>query len=375
MSGMNSKANLLIVDDEAGVRSAIASILKPFHLNIREAENGVSALDLMKREPSDIVFLDINMPSMKGTEVLIRLRESYPETQVIMITGFPSVESATECIKNGAVDYLVKPFRKETLVEVVSNAMEKVNELKKNGVLRKPETKDPLDKIIGNSPAVQELKSKIKRVARTDSTVLITGESGTGKDLFARAIHEISPRARNDFVPVDCSVLVESLVESELFGYVKGAFTGADGNKAGLFEIANQGTFFFDEVSNLSYNIQCKLLRVIQEREFRKVGSQQPQKLDIRILCASNRDLIKAVEKGTFRNDLYYRINVVPIHLPPLRERSEDIPLLLEHFLKQYNVTCNREVRGFSDEAVDMLISYPWPGNVRELQHLVEQIL
>jgi len=215
----------------------------------------------------------------------------------------------------------------------------------------------------------------ITRIAETDSTVLISGESGTGKDLIARAIHELSPRAHNDFVPVDCSSLVESLLESELFGHVKGAYTGADGHKAGLFEMANKGTFFFDEISNLNINTQCKLLRVLQEREFRRVGSQHRQKLDIRVLSASNRDLLKAVEKGTFRNDLYYRINVVPIHLPPLRARTEDIPLLLVHFLTQYNITCNRHVQGFSDEAMEMLVAYPWPGNVRELQHIVEQIL
>lgn len=222
---------------------------------------------------------------------------------------------------------------------------------------------------------MRRLNAKVRRVAATDSTVLITGESGTGKDLVARKIHDLSPRATNDYVPVDCSALVESLLESELFGHVKGAFTGADGHKAGLFELANEGTFFFDEVSNLSLKIQAKLLRVIQEREFRRVGSQQRQRLDIRILAASNHDLAKAVHRGTFRNDLYYRINVVPIHIPPLRERSEDIPLLVEYFLNNYSHQRNYKVNKFSEEAMDMMVAYPWPGNVRELKHLIEQIL
>ncbi|MFH1491357.1 MAG: sigma-54 dependent transcriptional regulator [Pseudomonadota bacterium] len=373
MSERNSGLTCLIVDDEKLVRQTISAALMHLQLNVREAENGVEALEMMKREPVDIVLLDINLPYMKGPEVLLRIRESFPQILVIMITGFPSAESAAECMKNGAVDYLTKPFRMKTLVEVVSEALNKIHALKGGAVSENPQ--DPVEKIIGNSPAIQELKEKIKRVSCTNSTVLITGESGTGKDLFARTIHDISPRARNDFVPVDCSVLVESLLESELFGHMKGAFTGADGNKIGLFEIANKGTFFFDEVSNLSHNIQCKLLRVIQEREFRKVGSQQRQNLDIRILCASNRDLKKAVDRGTFRNDLYYRINVVPLHLPPLRERWEDIPLLLDYFLGKYRHLLGHDCEGFSDNALELMTTYPWPGNVRELQHLVEQVL
>lgn len=376
MSGMDSRANLLIVDDDGQIRFAIAGMLKSLPLNISSAENGVVALEMMKKGPADIVLLDIRMPGMGGIEALRRIRETYPQTIAIMITGYPSAEEAAASRALGALDYLVKPFRMKSLLELVSTAMAEVDEQKGNGGrAAEPGKKDPLKEIIGKSPALQELKSKMERVAKTESTVLITGESGTGKDLFARTIHDLSQRAGNDFVPVDCSVLVESLLESELFGHVKGAFTGADGHKVGLFETANRGTFFFDEVSNLSYNIQCKLLRVIQEREFRKVGSQQHQQLDIRILCASNKDLTKAVEKGTFRNDLYYRINVVPVYIPPLRQRPEDIPVLLDHFLGKFNFILGCDIKGFSDDALDMLTAYPWPGNVRELKNLVEQIL
>lgn len=234
---------------------------------------------------------------------------------------------------------------------------------------------ESIETIIGKSPAMQKVIAAIRRVGATDSTVLITGESGTGKELVARDIHDHSPRAGNDYVPVDCSSLVESLIESELFGHVKGAFTGAHDNKHGLFELANHGTFFFDEITNLSLHTQAKLLRVVQEREFMRVGDQERRKLDIRIIAASNGNLMKAIERGAFRMDLYYRLNVVPIHLPPLREWSEDIVLLVEHFLKKYNHKYNCSVKGISQEALEMLISYSWPGNVRELEHLIERIL
>lgn len=375
MPKMISRPSVLIVDDEVGVRVAVNAMLTRFDLNIVEAENAIEALEIMEREPPDIVFMDIRMPGLDGVEALRRMRETYPRILVIMMTGFPTVEGATECMKLGALDYLVKPVRGEALRGLLEKALEGIDEPERDRVSGGRKRKNPLDQIIGSSPAVRDVKSKIERVCGTDSTVLITGESGTGKDLVARTIHELSTRAENDFVPVDCSALVESLLESELFGHVKGAFTGADGNKAGLFEIANKGTFFFDEVSNLSYNIQSKLLRVIQEREFRKVGSQQRLKLDIRILCASNRDLLKAVEKGTFRNDLYYRINVVPMHIPPLRDRAEDVPLLVNYYHEKYKRVFGQNCGGFSDEAMEMLSAYPWPGNVRELQHLVEQIL
>ncbi|MEJ2226322.1 MAG: sigma-54 dependent transcriptional regulator, partial [Syntrophobacterales bacterium] len=278
--------------------------------------------------------------------------------------------------KLGALDYLVKPFRINELEAVVEKAL---NHLAQKGKRPPAEPEEAselgLDFIIGNSPAMKRVFAKIKRAAPSDSTVLLTGESGTGKELVARAIHLLSPRTDKEFVPVDCSALVETLLESELFGHVKGSFTGALQTKHGLFELANHGTFFFDEISNLSLNIQAKLLRVIQEREFMKVGSQRRIKLDIRIIASSNRDLGEAIKAGTFREDLFYRLSVVPIHLPPLRERTGDIPLLVDHFLHKYSQKGHRRMSGISSQALKMLNDYSWPGNVRELEHTIERIL
>ena len=368
MSGVCFKPKVLIVDDESMVRSTVSRTTQHLGLSVKEAEDGKKALHMMASERFDIVFVDLLLPGMHGLEVLRHIRENTPQTVVIIVTGHPSVESALDSVKLGAMDYLVKPFGTEEVERVVSKAREIIAGREEQG-------EETTDEIIGNSSAMRSLTAKVRRVADTDSTVLISGESGTGKDLIARKIHDLSPRAANDYVPVDCSALVESLLESELFGHVKGAFTGADGHKAGLFELADKGTFFFDEVSNLALKTQAKLLRVIQEREFRRVGSQQRQRLDIRIVAASNHDLAKAVQRGTFRNDLYYRINVVPIHIPPLRERSEDIPLLVEYFLNKYNHQRSHKINGFSEEAIEMMVAYPWPGNVRELKHLIEQIL
>lgn len=371
----NAGPSLLIVDDEQTVRASMVTALQPLFPKIREAENGHEALAKIGREPADIVLLDVRLPDLDGAQVLRHIRERHPQTRIIMITDFPSAQGAKKSIQLGALDYLEKPFSGEQLKQVIQKAVAGVNKAEGAGVAEETKRTNVLDKIIGRSPPIEKLKQSIERVAGTESTVLLSGESGTGKDLVARAVHELSPRARFDFIPVDCSVLVESLLESELFGYVKGAYTGADGNKAGLFEIANHGTFFFDEISNLSYPIQSKLLRVIQERTFRKVGGRQTQEVDIRIISASNQNLLKAVERGTFRNDLYYRLNVIPLHIPPLREHSEDIPLLLDYFLKCHNSNLDRNCKGFSDEALEILAAYPWPGNVRELIHTVEQIM
>jgi len=374
MAKNNFKPKILAVDDEAVVRSAIIRVLEGSGQPVKEAHDGDQALEMMAVEPFDIVLLDIKMPGMDGIEVLKQIRKGYPDTVVIMITGYPSIGSAVESTKLGAMDYLVKPFRADDLENLVLKAQQITAKRWEQVPGEKREHREG-PTIVGKSPVMQELIATIRRVAPTTSTALITGESGTGKELVARAIHNRSLRVDNDYVPVECSSLVESLVESELFGHVKGAFTNAHETKNGLFELANHGTFFFDEVSNLSLNTQAKLLRVIQEREFMKVGSRKRRKLDIRIIAASNRDLRKEVEKGAFREDLYYRLNVVPIHLPPLRERPEDIGLLVEHFLKKYNHKCNCDVRGISEKALEMLMFYSWPGNVRELEHLVERVL
>jgi two-component system, NtrC family, response regulator AtoC len=367
---------ILVVDDEAVVRNGIAQVLSGQNLEVRTAAQGAEALELMAADPAALVLLDIKMPGLDGKEVLKTIRRDYPATQVIMITGYPDVEGAVECMKQGAVDYLTKPFRIDELETVVKKALESLQEGSGASPVPEEVAEEPgIASIIGHSPAMQQVFAKIRRAAPSDSTVLLTGESGTGKELVARAIHELSPRADKEFVPVDCSALVETLLESELFGHVKGSFTGAHQTKHGLFELANHGTFFFDEITNLSLNIQAKLLRVIQEREFMKVGSQRRTKLDIRIIASSNRVLTEAIKEGSFREDLYYRLSVIPIHLPPLRERTGDIPLLAEYFLNKYSQKANRQPKEISSRAMKMLSAYSWPGNVRELEHTMERII
>jgi len=366
---------VLVVDDEEAIRNGIAQVLAKMRYQVSTAAGGLEALELMARRPYAIVLLDIKMPDLDGAEVLQRLRQDYPGVEVIMITGFPTIQGAVQCIKHGALDYLVKPFRIDDLEAVVQKAVDNLEQRSRKEPGGTEAGRECFEFIIGESPAMKKVFAKIRRASPSDSTVLLTGESGTGKELAARAIHLLSPRRDREFVPVDCSALVETLLESELFGHVKGSFTGAHQTKHGLFELANHGTFFFDEITNLSLNIQAKLLRVIQEREFMQVGSQKRIKLDIRIIASSNRDLNEAVKSGAFREDLFYRLSVIPIHLPPLRERTGDIPLLVEHFLRKYSEKANRQVSGISPAAMKLLGSYGWPGNVRELEHTIERIV
>ncbi|MBM4284165.1 MAG: sigma-54-dependent Fis family transcriptional regulator [Deltaproteobacteria bacterium] len=366
-----------MVDDDPVFCSGIALVLTGQGLEVSLAATGRQALDLLAQQDFDVVLLDLRLPDMDGLDLLRLLQQEHPHTVAVMITGHPQINTAVEAMKLGALDYLVKPFRLDDLEVLVERALDLALERRLQSSAPAPEDPDPkgLDSIVGQSPAMQKVFAKIRRAAPSDSTVLLTGESGTGKELAARAIHRLSPRAHREFVPVDCSALVETLLESELFGHVKGSFTGAHQTKHGLFELANHGTFFFDEISNLSLNIQAKLLRVIQEREFMKVGSQKRIRLDIRIIASSNRDLKAAIKEGAFREDLYYRLSVVPIHLPPLREREGDIPLLIQHFLRKYSQKAHREVAGVSPEALKVLSAYHWPGNVRELEHTIERIL
>ncbi len=367
---------VLVVDDEAVVRNGIRRALKSRGTETVPAADGEEALSLLDHQHFDLVLLDIRMPDMDGMTVLREIQSRHPGTPVIMITGYPTIDTAVECTKLGAQDYLVKPFR---LAEL-EGSLDKL-ELGDSSPPSSPAAERGLringnrDLIIGDSPEMGVLFEKIRKVAPTDSTVLITGESGTGKELVARAIHAYSRRKDREFVAVDCSSLVETLLESELFGHVKGSFTGALDTKHGLFELANRGTFFFDEISNLSLKIQAKLLRVIQEREFMKVGDQKKVRLDIRIISASNRDLHESIEAGAFREDLFYRLSVVPIRLPPLRSRTDDIPLLVDHFLTRFSNRINREVPVVSQEAMEILKEYSWPGNVRELEHTIERVL
>nr|HID59634.1 sigma-54-dependent Fis family transcriptional regulator [Desulfobacterales bacterium] len=376
MNSFNNINRVLVVDDEPVVRNGIDRILRNRGISSVLAANGSEALSLLAHSRFDLVLLDIRMEDMDGIQVLKEIRVKHPDTRVIMITGYPTIDTAVQCIKLGALDYLVKPFRIDDL-EVAINKIKPTDTVSKKSIVNKFGLKIESSKhlIVGQSPPMKEIFDKILRVAPTDSTVLITGESGTGKELVARAIHVNSNRSHKEFVAVDCSSLVETLLESELFGHVKGSFTGAIHTKHGLFELANHGTFFFDEISNLSLTTQAKLLRVIQEREFMKVGDQKKIKLDIRIISASNKDLHDSIKAGTFREDLYYRLSVVPIHLPPLRERKEDIPLLIDHFLNQFSQKIKKPIPEVSPEAIEILKEYAWPGNVRELKHIIERIL
>jgi two-component system response regulator AtoC len=371
-----NKRKILVVDDEAVVRNGITRALQNKQMDAKAASGGKEALEVMRRNPFDLVLLDIRMPEMDGIAVLKDIRANYPNTDVIMITGYPTIDNAINCIKLGALDYLVKPFRLDDLEAVLKKAIApKAPASDLNTHEHGLQIDSQKDLIIGNSRPMRQIFEKILKVAPTTSTVLITGESGTGKELVARAIHLNSDRKNREFVAVDCSSLVETLLESELFGHVKGSFTGAHQTKHGFFELANHGTFFFDEIANLSPNIQGKLLRVIQEREFMKVGDKEKIRLDIRIISASNKNLEESVRSGDFREDLYYRLSVVPIHIPPLRNRKEDIPLLINHFLKKFTNKMEKPLPEVSQEAMEILIEYAWPGNVRELEHTIERIL
>jgi len=341
-----------------------------------QASCGREALSIIETQSFDLVFIDIRMPDLDVMPVLQQIRARHPETNVIMITGYPTIDTAVRCTKLGALDYLVKPFRLDDLEAALQKAGPDRDPAQKRAMVNNGLRIDSdKNRIIGQSRPMKKIFEKILKVAPTDSTVLITGESGTGKELVAQAIHANSLRRDQEFVAVDCSSLVETLLESELFGHVKGSFTGAHQTKHGFFELANHGTFFFDEISNLSLNIQAKLLRVIQEREFMKVGDQKKITLDIRIISASNTELSESIRKGEFREDLYYRLSVVPIHLPPLRERKEDIPLLISHCIDKLCRKMKRSTSEVSSEALEILTEYPWPGNVRELEHTMERIL
>ncbi|MBW2707794.1 MAG: sigma-54-dependent Fis family transcriptional regulator [Deltaproteobacteria bacterium] len=368
--------HVLIVDNESVVRKGISRALANRHIQATEAVNGKEALAHLNTRDFDLVLLDIKMEDMDGVEVLRQIRRKDPETSVVMITGYPTIATAVHCTKLGALDYLTKPFSLDDL----DAALGKVRD--KQTVGEKPSTTSigirqdsPKHFIVGESLPMRKVFEKINRAAPTESSVLISGESGTGKELVARAIHANSNRKDMKFVAVDCSALVETLLESELFGHVKGSFTGAHQTKHGLFELANHGTFFFDEITNLSLKIQAKLLRVIQEREFMKVGDQHRIQLDVRIIAASNTPLPEAIRNGIFREDLFYRLNVVPLALPPLRQRKEDIPLLIEHFLEKLSHKMKKPLPEISPEAVGVLKEYSWPGNIRELEHAIERIL
>jgi len=368
------KANILVIDDEATMRDSCRQALSRNGNRVEVAEDGLKGLAMLAKESFDLIILDLKMPGLSGMEVLKKIKDSDPEAMVIVITGYATVESAVEAMKRGAYDFIPKPFTPDSLRVIVKRALDK-RTLALENVLLRGELKASLgpDVIVGSSKVMKAVEKLVHKVGPTDTTVLITGESGTGKELIARAIHRYSSRTDKSFVAVDCGSLVENLFESELFGHVKGSFTGATATKYGRFELANGGTLFFDEIGNVSTNIQTKLLRVLQEREITKVGSSQIVKVDVRIIAATNRDLQETVKAGTFREDLFYRLSVVPITLPPLRRRRDDIPLLANHFLSKYNKKRGKNIKAISDRAMKALVEYDWPGNVRELENAIER--
>lgn len=371
---MTENFNILIVDDEESMRDSLKQMLNRKFLNIDLAENGDVGLKIMQNKSFDIVILDLKMPGISGMEVLKKIKLNYPDAIVIVITGYATVESAVEAMKLGAYDFLPKPFTPEEINSIISRAIDK-RKLEIENIYLHEQLKIciEMDEIIGESEDIIKIKELIRRVAPTGSTVLISGESGTGKELVARAIHRNSARKNEPFITVDCGSIVESLFESELFGHIKGSFTGAIATRRGKFELANGGTIFFDEIGNIDVDVQGKLLRAIQEREITKVGSSETLKIDLRIISATNKDLLKGIREGIFREDLFYRLSVIPIEIPPLRKRREDIPLLANYFLEKFNQKRKKGIKAIEDRTMEQLITYDWPGNIRELQNIIER--
>ncbi len=367
---------ILVVDDEQSLRDVLSIMLKRAGYTVTMATDGEEAVELLNKEIFDLVITDLKMPKVDGMEVLKAVKSTSPETVVLIITAFASADSAVEAMKQGAYDYLTKPFQVDEVQLIVRNALEKRRLTTENLLLkREMASQSSFAQLVGQSDAMQKVFEVVRKVADSKSNVLICGESGTGKELVARAIHYNSIRSTMPFVAVNCSAVPETLLESELFGHMKGSFTGAISNKAGLFEIANGGTIFLDEIGDTTPTIQVKLLRVIQEREFRRVGGSQDIKVDVRVVAATNRDLEKAVADGSFREDLYYRLDVIPIRLPPLRMRTSDIPLLVNHFLERFAKESNKPKPVISPDAMHVLLGHEWRGNVRELENLIERVV
>ena len=367
---------ILVVDDERGLREVLSIMLKRAGYAVLEASDGEEAIGHLNKEIFDLVITDLRMPKADGMAVLKAVKSSSPETVVLVITAFATADSAVDAMKQGAYDYLTKPFQVDEVQLIIRNALEK-RRLSAENILLKREmaSQSSFAQLVGQSESMQKIFDVVRQVADAKSNVLICGESGTGKELVARAIHYNSARSSMPFVAVNCSAVPETLLESELFGHMKGSFTGAMANKAGLFEVANGGTIFLDEIGDTTPTIQVKLLRVIQEREFRRVGGNQDIKVDVRVVAATNKDLEKAVADGSFREDLYYRLDVIPIRLPPLRLRTGDIPLLADHFLKKFSQESGKPVPVLTPEAMHVLLGHEWRGNVRELENLIERVV
>jgi DNA-binding NtrC family response regulator len=368
--------HLLIVDDENALREAIAERLADHGFVVEQASSGELALERLAEFAFDILITDLRLPGIDGRKVLEAALERYPEIIPIVITGFGTVKDAVEAIKQGAADFITKPFQFDALLHVVRSALEQRRLKSENAYLRSQlEERYRIDGLVGHSRVMRDLFQLLETVAATSSTVLITGETGTGKELAARAIHHNSPRRANRFVAINCSAIPETLLEAELFGHVRGAFTGAVGTRQGRLEQANKGTLFLDEVGTMSPALQAKLLRVLQEREFERVGDSHTIKIDVRVIAATHSDLTRLVAEGLFREDLFYRLNVIPVQLPPLRDRRDDVPLLVQHFLQKLSADSGRATVTVSQEALRSLMAYPWPGNVRQLENAVERAI
>jgi two-component system response regulator PilR (NtrC family) len=370
------KGKILVVDDERSMREFLGIMLAKEGYGVTQCPDGETALRQVEEDIFDLVIMDIRMPKMDGIAVLERIKEITPDTIVIMITAFASTDTAVRAMKKGAYDYITKPFKIDEIKLIIRNALEKKALEKENILLKRlVETKFSFDNIIGQSPKMLAIYELMEKVAPTKTNILITGESGTGKELVAKAIHFNSPRREKVFVTLNCGAIPENLLESELFGHMKGAFTGAMYNKRGLFEVADGGSIFLDEIGELPLSMQVKLLRILQDKEFTRVGGTEPIKVDVRIISASNKDLEEAVREKKFREDLYYRLNVIQIKLPLLRERKEDIALLTENFIKKYAQELDKDIREISPDAMKVLVHYDYPGNVRELQNIIERAI
>ena len=374
MKNTTKKEQILVVDDSPDTLELLQRNLESKGYRVLTALGAVEAIKVLESVPIDLVITDLKMPEVDGLSLVRHIHENYKNTEVMMITGYPSIEGAVEAVKTGAEEYLAKPFTDEELFASVRRVLEK---LRISRVAEKPLQPSPESRhgLIGESEAIRKVLRAIEKAASNLATILITGESGTGKELVARAIHYRSPRASSPFVPINCGGIPESLLESELFGYIKGAFTGAVETRAGFFQTAEGGTIFLDEISETSLTMQVKLLRVLQDKEIFLVGARQSQKVDIRIIAATNKDLLALVKKDEFREDLYYRLNVITIDIPPLREREEDILLLVKNFSTKFSKEFGKTLPRFSDKALQVLKSYDWPGNVRELENIIQRLI
>ena len=373
---MTKTATILVVEDELNIRTALVTMLEKRGYVARSAGTAEEALRLLDDSTTDLVITDLKMPGIGGMDLLRRVKEAWPATEVVVMTAYGSIETAVEAMRSGAYDYITKPIDRDRFPVLVEKALERHFLASENQELRdRLETRARFQDMIGNSALMHQIYNLVEMVAASDVTVLVVGESGTGKELLARAIHQKSPRANGPFISVNCGALPDTLLESELFGYEKGAFTGAMGTKVGRFELADGGTIFLDEVGELSLTSQVDFLRVLETKEFRRLGGTKVIKVDARIIAATNRNLEEAVKQGIFREDLYYRLNVIPLRVPPLRDRAEDIPLMVQSFLREFALKHGREPQEVSREAMRLLRLYAWPGNIRQLRNVMERLM